>query len=74
MLAIISCPIYGQELAKQQLTEADYEKWGKLENNTISEKGNWVSYTMYYDNGQDTLFISNTKNGKQYSYPKATQG
>lgn len=71
---LVSCSIFGQDSSKKQLTEADYEKWGKLENGNLSSKGNWISFDMHYDNGRDTLFVMHTQNNKSYNFPGGIQG
>jgi hypothetical protein len=45
---VISCSIYGQDKSKKNIAEAEYERWGKLENRAISQKGNWISFDMQY--------------------------
>jgi dipeptidyl aminopeptidase/acylaminoacyl peptidase len=61
-------------LAKKQLTEADYHLWGTMGGEQISDKGNWVSYRMSYENNVDTLFVVNTKTKKKYDFPAVRIG
>lgn len=62
------------QLVKKQVKKEDYALWGKLQIQEISNKGNWVSYTMMYDDQKDTLCIQNTQNKKIFEIPKAKQG
>lgn len=65
----------GQLKLKKQLTAADYSLWGTLQLEALSEKGNWATYTMHYDQKQaDTLFLKHTKIKKTIAIPKASQG
>lgn len=66
-----ACPIFGQA-AKAALNQADYENWGKLRLNEISENGNWLSLGMFYESGKDTLILIHTKSGRRLSIPKGT--
>ena len=70
---VVSCSIYGQDHSKKNIAEADYERWGKLENRAISPKGNWISFDMEYSNGSDTLFVKHTQKNIGFSIPKGTQ-
>lgn len=68
----VVCPCLGQALYKKPVTEADYNLWGTLYLDKISDKGNWVSYTMHYDEHPDTLYLA-SRNGKvKYAFPKGT--
>lgn len=69
-----SCPVQGQVAPKKQLTEADYEKWGSLKLNKISDSGKWINYQMDYDNGKDTLFLQSTDRRVSLSFPKGRNG
>ena len=71
---VVSCSMYGQDHIKRNITEADYERWGKLENRAISPKGNWIAFDMQYSNGLDTLFVKHTQKDIQFSFPLGTQG
>lgn len=64
----------GQTQYKKHLTEADYDKWGKLEINGISNNGQWASYSMTYSNHLDTLFLQHTKRKLLYTFPKGLSG
>lgn len=71
---VVSCSIYGQDHSKKNIAEADYERWGKLENRAISQKGNWISFDMEYSNGSDTLFVKHTQKNIGFNFPLGTQG
>ncbi|MFH6961669.1 prolyl oligopeptidase family serine peptidase [Flavobacterium plurextorum] len=42
---------------KQQLTESDYNLWSRPILHSVSPKGDWVSYSLNYASGGDTLFL-----------------
>jgi dipeptidyl aminopeptidase/acylaminoacyl peptidase len=56
---------------KQEITPADFDKWGTLSGETIAPDGKWVSYRMRYENGRDTLFLLKVKNKQKMAFPKA---
>lgn len=59
---------------KRQLTEADYSLWSTMNIEQLSESGNWVSYSLHYDSGKDTLFVKNTKSRKSFYIPDGSNG
>lgn len=60
----------GQAKQKKQLTIADYHLWSTMNLSTISGKGLWVGYSLRYDSGLDTLFVSSSDGKKKFIYPK----
>jgi len=74
IFVLVACPLLGQVKQKQQLTPADYPLWGTLQLEELSERGNWVSYTMQYEEQTDTLFLKNTKTQKTTAFPKGSEG
>lgn len=69
---VMTCPVMGQ--VKKQLTEADYKLWSTMELKQLSEKGSWVSYSLQYEGGMDTLFVKHTKTLKTYAFAGGTEG
>ncbi|SHM89539.1 S9 family peptidase [Flavobacterium chilense] len=65
---------FAQKNPKKQLTAADYHLWSSLKVEKLSEKAKWVSYSVYYENGNDTLFVKNNKGTVTYNFPKASKG
>jgi len=49
----------------------DYSKWENLNEYSISNNGNWVTYQVSNDNYDQTLFLYNTKTKKQKEYKNA---
>lgn len=70
---LLSCPVMGQGLQKKHITKADFDQWGTLSINEISEQGNWVSYSMNYTTHADTLFLQHTSSKKNSAYPMGKQ-
>lgn len=68
VLWFISYPVFGQENIKKQVTEEDYQLWGNLHLKDISPDGKWVSYTMSYESGADTLFVKNINDQKTFQF------
>ncbi len=72
---LVACPLLGQVKQKQQLTPADYPLWGTLRLEELSERGQWVSYSMLYEEQQtDTLFLKNTETKKTTAFSKGSEG
>jgi len=63
---------YGQDRQGKQFDERAL--WGSLVNQGISEGGRWVSYSIHYKSGADTLFVSEVDQSKKYSLPSAIFG
>lgn len=74
LILLSACPFMGQAQQKKQLTENDYSHWGNLNIKNISNKGNWVSCEMNYENQNDTLFLINTSKTKIFSFAKGKNG
>ena len=74
ILMLISCSFFGQEISKRKILESEYEKWGQLENKSLSSNGNWISFEMHYSNDNDTLFLKHTQHNKIFTFPKGKQG
>ncbi|MCV9926609.1 prolyl oligopeptidase family serine peptidase [Flavobacterium sp. LS1R49] len=68
ILQLVACSLWGQVMQKKTLTVADYPKWGRLNIDKMSPNGEWISYTMSYHSGLDTLFIKNTKSLKTHFF------
>jgi dipeptidyl aminopeptidase/acylaminoacyl peptidase len=71
---LLSYPAKGQDTDKKNITEADFHLWSKLTSEAISVKGNWISYYLNYDSGNDTLFVTSTNSNKSYSFPRSANG
>ncbi len=69
LVVLVPCPSMGQVLTNKQLTEADYALWQTMSNEKLSERGNWVSYCMSYENHVDTTFVMHTKSLKKVAFP-----
>lgn len=69
IFAFSTCPIWGQVVQKKQIMESDYHLWGKLNLDKVASNGKWSSYSMRYEKGADTLFVSNTETSKKFDFP-----
>lgn len=58
-----------QAQEKQKLTPHDYKLWHSLAVGAISDHGIWMSFSKQYKNGVDTLYLKNTEDGFQYTFP-----
>ena len=70
----VSCSVMGQVAQKKYLTEADYHLWSTMEIQTVSAKGDWVSYHLAYESGNDTLAVRNKEATKNHAFAKGYDG
>ena len=71
---LVSCPLMGQVTQKKRLTAQDYHLWSTMEMQTVSKKGEWVSYHLAYEDGNDTLFVRNKQATKTHVFAKGYDG
>ncbi len=74
MLFLTTCPASGQVKKTKQLTPNDYKLWSTLRAKEISDFGKWVSYSLSYESGMDTLFVKNTVTKKTFAFAKGFDG
>jgi dipeptidyl aminopeptidase/acylaminoacyl peptidase len=74
ILLLISCPGTAQNNNKKELIAADYSLWSYLTLQKLSENAKWISYSLSYQNGNDTLFVKNSTNSKTFTFPGASGG
>ncbi|WP_281225478.1 S9 family peptidase [Flavobacterium aquiphilum] len=74
VLFLVSFIGFGQNKPKKELTAADYHLWSFPTMEKLSEKGKWVSFSLHYENGKDSLFVTNNKGTKTYHFPGASKG
>jgi fermentation-respiration switch protein FrsA (DUF1100 family) len=55
-------PAWSQVIEKLPVSRADYIRWGKLKLENMSPDGRFVSFTMRYVSGRDTLFVKDVRN------------
>lgn len=67
--AFCLCSLIGQ--GQESLAPYKYEQWGTLSRAKISPKGNWISFSIDYSSGLDTLYLASTKNARKIAFPKA---
>ena len=71
---LVSCSVLGQVSQKKVLKEADYGLWGTLYLKAMSLKGAFVSYSVSYESGLDTLFVRNSTSTKTFTFPDGKEG
>ncbi|KIO54673.1 alpha/beta hydrolase family protein [Flavobacterium hibernum] len=70
---IVTCPASGQAVQKRKLNFDDYRLWGQLALDKFSPNSEWISYGLQYENGADTLFITNASSNKNYAFPSGSK-
>lgn len=73
-LLLTVCSVAGQTRKGKTLTEADYHLWSTLHAERISDYGKWVSYSLQYESGLDTLFVKSTTGCKTFAFAKGVNG
>lgn len=69
ILLLCTCPVFGQ-VTKAPLTENDFARFGKLHNESLSNDGKWACYSMSYESGLDTLYISQIDGQEKINIPR----
>ncbi|WP_202704239.1 prolyl oligopeptidase family serine peptidase [Flavobacterium sp. UGB4466] len=73
-LLLVSFTGFSQKNTKKELTANDYPLWNYLSADKLSENGKWLSFSVQYQSGIDTLFVKNSKETNTYSFPGANKG
>lgn len=63
-----SALIFGQDTLPV-IKPADYSKWQNLGVFSVSDNGNWISWTVSTNDKDDTLFVRNPGTSKSYTFP-----
>ncbi len=69
-LLLILFPTLLEAQAKKMTPEV-YEEWHSIDNEQISNKGNWVSYFITNEAGKSELNLYNTRTRKNYKFDRA---
>ncbi|RKS03036.1 dipeptidyl aminopeptidase/acylaminoacyl peptidase [Flavobacterium sp. 102] len=70
----MACSVNGQVKKTRQLTAEDYHLWSTLNAEGISGHGSWVSYSLSYESGLDTLFVKSATTAKIVAFAKGYGG
>jgi dipeptidyl aminopeptidase/acylaminoacyl peptidase len=73
-IIFFSCSVLGQVTPKKNLTEQDYHLWSTMEMQAVSAKGDWVSYHLAYESGNDTLSVRNKQATKTHAFAEGYDG
>ncbi|WP_202704132.1 prolyl oligopeptidase family serine peptidase [Flavobacterium sp. UGB4466] len=65
---------FAQNNRKKQLAADHYHLWNYLKAEKLSENAKWVSLSLYYESGSDTLFVKNNTGTRTFSFPGASKG
>lgn len=72
LITLLFDPVWSQS-EKRRVASTDYDKWSTLSGEQISPDGKWVSYSVCYKSGADTLYLQNVKSGKRRAFIDAVQ-
>lgn len=72
LMGVMACR--GQDVPGKVLPAEEYGLWGTLHMQNVSPDGRWVSYSMSYQSGVDTLFIKGVENLQTHTLAKASGG
>jgi dipeptidyl aminopeptidase/acylaminoacyl peptidase len=64
MLMVMPAVLLADQTEKKALTLEDYPKWKHIEEVTISDNGDWITYGYRPNGGDVTLYIKNLDNEK----------
>lgn len=54
---------------KIKLSPDEYHLWGTLGMGVSSDNGKWISYSINYENNNDTLFLKNLRTNMKLAFP-----
>lgn len=74
VLLLMACSVNGQVKKTRKLTPEDYHLWSTLNAEDISDYGKWVSYSLSYESGLDTLFVKSVNSAKTLAFAKGYGG
>jgi dipeptidyl aminopeptidase/acylaminoacyl peptidase len=74
IICIFASPAISGQSAKKELRPDDYHLWNRLQSGSISDDGNWTSFSIQYSQAEDTLQVISTTGHKRYQLPKAYNG
>lgn len=66
MLACLVCFTCLQAQQKKYLTKEDYGRWQSIASADLSPDGQWIAYQITVQEGNDTMYVTNSKLNKQY--------
>jgi len=69
-----ACPVMGQAMQVQKLSSEDYHLWSTLQNGSLSPSGKWITYSLSYKAGKDTLSIKERSGSRLITIPSAQRG
>lgn len=67
-------PAWSQAGQKLPPSRSEYDRWGNLRLDKISDDGRHISFKMSYADGKDTLFLKDLKNEKLLSFAGGKNG
>lgn len=74
ILVIVSGYSLWAQQPKESIPREDYKRWYTLSSTSFSDNGEWIGYTKYYDEQEDTLVIQDTYAKRRYSFAAASLG
>jgi len=63
---------YAQSTNKKVLTIDDYEKWRTISSASISDNGEWITFSYNYADKDDTLYVKSLVSDKVYEIPRGS--
>ena len=64
--------IYAQSTNKKVLTIDDYERWRTISSVSISDNGEWITFSYVFADKDDTLYVKSTSTDKVYEIPRGS--
>jgi len=73
-LWLVACPALGQVVTKEMIKPEHYKLWSILDLKELSADGRFVSYTLSYPQGSDTLFVMSINRKRKYAFANCQFG
>jgi len=74
IILLFLLPLAGSADTLKTISEKDYAGWQTLGPVSISGDGQWISWRITLNEGDDTLYISNPSTSVLYKYPLSSAG
>lgn len=72
LLAGIVSDLYAQSNGKKVLTIGDYERWRTIGSVSISDNGEWITFSYDFEDKDDTFYVKSTTSDKVYEIPRGS--
>ena len=74
LFLLISTGLLAQTSQKKTLDHPDFDIWKRINQESISNDGQWVTYSLSVERGDPGFYIHNIDSGKSQHFDRGTNG